>query len=355
MVVKNCKVSLGMSANTEIRYAFDSRSENNHMLLLGISGSGKSTQLECMESDVINFGKKIIEFDFSDSSFAKASLAKQSRTINIRNDSSISPLIKRCNVYGQLEDTVDFSKRITDLLSGALRFKALQQSLLYDAIKQASTGCNQITFSDILDWLSLSDSTSAISIRMKLQYFADIKIFEGREANGWQKLFQHPKPIQILSLSGFRSDERKVIAELLLDDLRSYLVEYGPGQNDFILVLDECQNLRLTSGMPTSFFLSQGRKYGCGVWLATQSPQYFKRDELAQLYQPALILNFQPNAEERSKICRKLAKDEKERKRLLEMFEQLGRGQFVASGRFLKKSGILSNRTHLLIDNLHTL
>ena len=151
------------------------------------------------------------------------------------------------------------------MLSGALRFKALQQSLLYDAIKQASTGCNQITVSDILDWLSLSDSTSAISIRMKLQYFADIKIFEGREANGCQKLFQHPKPIQILSLSGFRSDERKVIAELLLDDLRSYLVEYGPGQNDFILVLDECQNLRLTSGMPTSFFLSQGRKYGCEI------------------------------------------------------------------------------------------
>lgn len=352
MVVKNCEVHLGKSANTEIRYAFDSRSENNHMLLLGISGSGKSTQVEYMEADIIKCGKKVIEFDFSDSSFAKNSLAAQSRIVNVRDDSSISPLVKRCNAYGLTEKAVDFSKRITDVISGALNFKPRQQAVLYGTIKEVAEQYDQLSFKDILAWLALNNDSSAESICTKLQYLADINIFGNYKTGGWRELFQHQKPIQILSLSGFPPMERKIIAELLLEDLHNYLVECGPGQNDLILILDECQNLRLTSNMPTAFFLSQGRKYGCGVWLATQSPDYFKRDELVQLYQPALVLNFQPNVDERSKICRKLAKTEKERLKLLSMFEQLERGQFVASGRFLTTRGALSKYAHLLISNV---
>lgn len=349
---EECEVFLGNSIDVRVRYAFDSRSGNNHALILGISGSGKSTQLESMESDVINHGKKVIELDFSDSSCSKTFLAAQTHSIDVRSNSVVSPLAKRSNVYGQPEDSIDFSKRVTDLLSGALCFKSRQRSLLYEAVKMAAEGCDHITFLDILEWLSLSD-TSAASVSTKLQYLADVNIFGNHTTGGWQKLFQHPKPIQVLSLSGFPPAERKVVAELLLDDLHNFLTECGPGRNDFILVLDECQNLRLTSDMPTAFLLSQGRKYGCGVWLATQSPDYFKRDELAQLYQPALVLNFQPNVVERQKICRRLAKNEKEKAALLDMFEQLGRGQFVASGHFIKTSGALSEYGHLLVDNVY--
>ena len=95
--------------------------------------------------------------------------------------------------------------------------------------------------------------------------------------------------------------------------------------------------------MPTSFFLSQGRKYGCGVWLATQSPGCFNRSELALLYQSALILNFRPSMDERLKICKKLAFNEKECHRLLSISETLCKGEYLASGRFVRKDGTLSN------------
>lgn len=349
---KKCEICLGNSEAIEVIYPFDSRSENNHALLVGISGCGKSTQLEKMESDAVKNGKKIIELDFSDSSCAKRSLAEQVHIINIRENSDLSPLCKRADAYGKLEEPVDFSKRVTDVLTGTLNFKPRQQAVLYGTIKEVAEQSDQLSFKAILAWLALNNDSSAESICTKLQYLADTNVFGNYKTGGWRELFQHQKPIQILSLSGFPPMERKIIAELLLEDLHNYLVECGPGQNDFVLILDECQNLRLTSNMPTAFFLSQGRKYGCGVWLATQSPDYFKRDELVQLYQPALVLNFQPNADERSKICRKLAKTEKERLKLLSMFEQLERGQFVASGRFLTTRGNLSKYTHLLISNV---
>ena len=150
-----CEALLGNSTGIEVRYAFDSRSENNHMVLLGISGCGKSTQLEHMEAEVILQGKKVIELDFSDSSCSKTSLKAQSHSIDVRSNSIVSPLAKRSNVYGQPEDSIDFSKRVTDLLSGALCFKSRQRSLLYEAVKMAAEGCDHITFLDILEWLSL--------------------------------------------------------------------------------------------------------------------------------------------------------------------------------------------------------
>lgn len=343
------KMLLGYSNALPIYVAMDERANNRSITILGCSGSGKSTTIYRMERQVANRNHKIIEIDFSDSSIAKNHLVEKSRLIDIKQNSIVSPLIRHNNVYGVAESSFDYAKRLSRLLTGIFRFGVNQENFLYDIIQEIATKNKNITLFDIYNALDISIPCCSV-IRLRLKYLVDEKVFVNYETSGWTSLFEHDRPLQILNLSGFPVEERKVIAELLLDDLKSYLIESGVGKQNFILVLDECQNLRLTLNMPTAFFLSQGRKYGCGVWLATQSPEYFQKSELAQLYQSALVLNFQPNIEEAMKICRKLEDNEKERQRLFTMFKALKRGQCVASGQFLKKDGTLSNRGHLLVN-----
>lgn len=343
------EVLLGYSDNIPIYVAMDDRVDNRSVIILGRSGSGKSTAMYEMEKQLINTNYKIIEIDFSDSSIAKNLLVKESRIIDIKQNCIVSPLVRHYDVYGIEESSADYAKRLSDLFAGIFLFGDKQKTLLYNAIFKIVARKNDITFFDIYSSLEQDDSSS-IGIRLKLRYLVDEKVFINGEKSGWTGLFEHNKSLQILTLSGFPAEERKVIAELLLDDLRNHLIESGTGKQNFVLVLDECQNLRLTLNMPTSFFLSQGRKYGCGVWLATQSPEYFQKSELAQLYQSALVLNFQPNVEECRKISRKLTETEKERQKLFAMFKNLKRGQCVASGHFLKKDGTLSDYGHLLVN-----
>lgn len=349
-MIAKCEALLGKTENLEVRYAFDERSENCHMTMFGISGCGKSTELERLEKQVVEQGKRVVELDFSDSSYAKTSLVAKSRIIDVKESGMISLLARRYNVYGQPEGSVDFAKRIADIFSGVFRLTSKQKGILYKAVGQAVEEHDNISFSDIFKCLQVDDA-SAESIRIKLQYLADIDLYRGDSKSGWHKLFEHEKAIQVLDLSGFPVEERKVIAELLLDDLRNYLTECGPGQNDFILVLDECQNLRLAQNMPTAFFMAQGRKYGCGVWLATQSSSYFKKNELVLLYQSSLILNFLPNSDEQVKISKKMAKNEKECRQILTKLQQLQRGEFIASGRFIKTDGGISDYGHIKVSN----
>lgn len=348
----NLKLGITLGGR-ELYYPLDGRSDNRSILFMGRSGCGKSTAISLFEKQLTTYGKKVIEVDFSDSTVVN-DLGDCSRVIDIKNASDFSPLARHYNVYGFPESDVDFAQRIANLITPtSSRSEMKQQSILYRAIKDIASRKDIITFSDICRRLR-EEKQPPEAVLIKLGYFEDAKVFSTSMDTGsdWMKIFMHPKPIQVLSLSGFPRLYRKIIAELLLSDLENFLVRSGPGKFDFVLVLDECQNLHLSLGMPTAFFLSQGRKYGCGTWLATQSPGYFKREELAQLYQPALTLNFETNDDERSKICRKLETNDNKRGKLFAMFQKIQRGQFIASGHFIKMDGTLSDYGHLIVSNV---
>lgn len=196
------------------------------------------------------------------------------------------------------------------------------------------------------------EEQTAHNLKSKLDYLADKCVFEDGQS-GWKEIFNNAKPIQVLSLSGFSVGERKIVTEMLLEDLKNYMTECGIGNNDFFLVLDECQELSFNKDMPVSFFMSEGRKYGCGVWLATQSPGFFKYDELASILQAGLVINFRPNENERKNIIKKITSSDKEYNRLLDLSQELGCGQFIATGAFIRKDGSLSQRASLIVDSFN--
>lgn len=340
-------LNLGYSEGRKVPYMFSNNRGNKHLIAFGMSGYGKSTFLSMLEKQLIPYDVKILEIDYSDSSKNKQMLNADSHIININR--LCSPFSKRHNVYGIEEKNIDYAYRISDVISGALRLTSKQKVILSSATKRAAEQYEQISFKNICLELDNMKNPSALFLKLKLDYLADKDVFQDGN-NSWKDIFEHKKPIQVLSLSDFPIRERKIIAEILLEDLKNYVIERGIGNNNFFLILDECQELSFNNDMPTTFFMRQGRKYGCGVWLATQSPSFFKRDELALVKQAGLILNFLPNENERKSIVKTITTNDKEYKKFLEKIQELDCGQFIATGAFVRKDGSLSPRSNLVID-----
>lgn len=345
-------VTLGHSGGIDVPYIFSEHGGNKHLAVFGLSGYGKSTLLTILAQQLISCGAKIIDIDYSDSSTEKRTITEYSRKIDISTNAPCSPFMRRYNVYGVSESVPDYAKRLSDIMSGALKLGSKQENTLYSIIRNAAMQDKPISFKTICLALNNIKGQSAYSLKIKMNYLADKNVFEN-ECDSWDEIFQNKKAVQILSLSGFPAKERTFIAEMLLDDLKNYITERGTGNNDFFLILDECQKLSFRQDMPISFFMREGRKYGCGVWLATQSPNFFKRDELASVLQAGLVINFRPNENERKTIIKKLSTNDKEYKKLLELSQGLGCGQFIATGSFIKKNGNLSPRINLVIDGFN--
>lgn len=343
-------LDLGYSEGRNVPYMFSNNRGNKHLVIFGMSGYGKTTFFSMLEKQLLAYDIKILEIDYSDSSIKKTILSEYSRIINISTSTICSPLSRRSNVYGIIEKNVDYAHRISNIVSGALKLSLNQKDVLYAVVKKISEQYNQISFQNICLELDKMKDKSAFSLKLKLNYLADKDVFGNSGNTSWKDIFKHKKPIQVLSLSDFPVEERVIIAEMLLDDLKSYLVECGTGNNDFFLILDECQKLNFNKNMPTTFFMNEGRKYGCGVWLAAPKPKRFKHDELASITQTGLVINFLPDEEDQKSIVKTITTNEKEYKKLLEKIQELDCGQFIATGAFVRKDGSLSSRTSLVID-----
>lgn len=85
------------------------------------------------------------------------------------------------------------------------------------------------------------------------------------------------------------------MAELLLLDLWAHMQVSGTAEHPFIVSVDEFQKLRFSADAPASLLLTEGRKYGCGFWLATQFlRERFDIETRACLEQASAHLIFSP-------------------------------------------------------------
>ena len=149
--------------------------------------------------------------------------------------------------------------------------------------------------------------------------------------------------VTVLELEGFASSSQKIASEIILWDLLFYTRRNGKEQRPFIIVLDECQHLSFKESSPTRQILTEGRKFGMGAWLATQSLARFSVEEKAYFDQAACKIYFKLSTIEIKSLSVQLRQPEW-RKRL----EELKVRQCVVSGYFptcgkLKYGNVLVN------------
>lgn len=114
---------------------------------------------------------------------------------------------------------------------------------------------------------------------------------EGNIFRKGKKCFLEGK-VNVISLKGLNPKTQKRVAEIILSVLWRKVRVAGTSSNRFILIIDEFQNMDFHKD--TAFFqmLTEARKYGISLILATQTLTIFNKKELAIINQAAVKLFF---------------------------------------------------------------
>lgn len=123
----------------------------------------------------------------------------------------------------------------------------------------------------------------------------DTTPFGVEDPESWEKLFSDTNSrCHIIQLAGFMKEFARLITEFALIDLYRYYRAQGDKDNPKVVVLDEIQNLDHRLESPLGQILTEGRKFGLSLVLATQTLSNLGRDERDRLFQASHKLFFKP-------------------------------------------------------------
>lgn len=270
---------------------------NGHLLILGLSGTGK-TYFLCrkMEEDVNN-GKRIIVWDYS-ASYSDSELEKNqfggTGEIKIFNPckSELKWIYRGSDLQSALINAIVNSLKITSYY---------QKKLLKEALAEVEmcSDCGDFTFSKLmlaLEHLEYkkedADSTKNIGhLLTRISPYSNVsgvRIIKEDERN----IPPEVKPVTIIQLSDYPELQRKFLTEFL-SELFWQEVREGKKRADIVLY-DEFQNLSLKQGSALSVMLREGRKFDLAVYLSSQFLGNYDKEAVDTLMQAGSLLFFRP-------------------------------------------------------------
>lgn len=284
---------------------------NRHLLIFGASGTGKTYTIQAIIAELSMNGINSLIVDYS-SGFTRKQLEPMiveklfpTQHIVRKEPLPINPFRQQCDYIDDipLPDTpANIAQRVTGVFSEVFTLGEQQKAILYDAIK---TGVEEDSGSFNLRKLmvkieNIKDeggvlAVSATTVLNKLKPFVEMDPFGDETPESWERIFLDSESrCHILQLAGFMKDAGQLITEFSLIDLYWYYKTRGMKDQPRVIVLDEIQNLDHRLESPLGQFLTEGRKFGVSLVLATQTLSNFNRDERSRLFQASQKLFFKP-------------------------------------------------------------
>ncbi len=119
--------------------------------------------------------------------------------------------------------------------------------------------------------------------------------FGKEDRESWERLFtDNESRCHIIQLTGFTKDSARLITESALFDFYWFYRSIGSKDYPKVLVLDEIQDLDHRPDSPLAQLLTQGRKFGVSLVLATQTMSNFDKEKRDRLFQASHKLFFKP-------------------------------------------------------------
>jgi DNA phosphorothioation-dependent restriction protein DptH len=285
---------------------------NRHMIIFGTSGMGKTYAIQCLLWELGKAGNNSLIVDYTNGFFDNQLEPEIKTLLNpfqhiIQEDPlNINPFRRQIqNIAGKtiLENTTSTSQRVSGVFSEVYNFGDQQKSALYQGIKLwlEFNKNKSMSLTDLIPQLRELQSqkgaigSSASSVISKIQPFIDQNPFGAEDKESWDKIYNDIKNnCHIVQLAGFLKTSARLITEFVLIDLYWYYRWKGSQDNPKVLVLDEVQNLDHREESPLAQLLTEGRKFGFSLILATQIMSNLDKDEKDRLFNAAHKLFFKP-------------------------------------------------------------
>lgn len=326
-----------LTDGTKVRISPDS--PNKSIVISGISGTGKSVRICDLENQITASGSTVIALDLDGS---HPILSGEENIISAREDGIALKFLNVEILKKTANEMSMYISEVADLLLSATKAGDRQRGILRNAISWALKNSSKFKgdFEAIEAGLEEIGTEKALGVRDKIWPLLKCNVF--RES---KKEIQKRK-LNIISLEGLDPDLKVVISEILLKNLwKEALITK---ENNITIVVDEFQHLLLDKKAMLVQLLTEGRKYGLDVILATQSLARFSKDTLVALNQAAVRLYFRPALNETKALALQI--DSVNTERTILMLKQLKIGESVAVGN-LEFSGRHMNRPIVVKTN----
>ncbi|MEZ8394577.1 DNA phosphorothioation-dependent restriction protein DptH [Vibrio cyclitrophicus] len=192
---------------------------------------------------------------------------------------------------------------------------------------------------NMLDDLN-EEETAGPALASKLAPLVKSNLFSSESDKSWKEVFENEvHNSTIMQLASLNHDISMLCTEFLLWDLYSYACSYGSKDKPIPIVLDEVQNLDHRLESPLGKMLTEGRKFGVSLILATQTLSMLRKDEQDRLFQASHKLFFAP-AKTETKTYAKILELSMPGTKQAEWEKQLGelsKGQCLSVGYHLDK------------------
>jgi len=304
-------------------------SDNQSVLIVGRSGSGKTYALKKIENGIAHSEGAVLVLNyhgthadlFGDDGIYWIDASKEGIPLSL-----LSPM---SHPDGSWENKAAVMASLVDVFCNVSRLEVRQKKALREAAERAGKRGDA---KDNEVWAIGEELFKANCKEADTVYEKFYEVFTQGKVSLGKPLFEKGK-ITVVDLDKFTEQAQGVLAEMVLSFLWRYFHIWGQyAKMVLYIVADEFQALPLRRKTIFSKVLREGRKYNIALLLATQTLSDLKMEDKAMLQQAATQMYFRPAAVEVKDITKALNPDPKvDAKKLL---LSLQKGECVATGRF---------------------
>lgn len=322
------QIKIGAEVRTGCDVTVPENVINQHLIITGMSGSGKTWRLFQLEKSIAKQCGRVLVLDYGGTHRDIPVSEEILQRISVRNTGVPISLLERMGASNEKEcDLKDRIGAVMSILEGLGRIgvrqkAALRKAVIY-ALESCSAGENELQA--IGSGLKCQKTVEASAVYEKFWSLWE----NGDFHKGKEKLCDGC--INILDYTGFDALTQRILVEMTLSVIwRSFQNSFTDFQ-PLYLVCDEAQNLNLKEGSTLSEILREGRKYGLNLILSTQS-MTTEMESGTVLQQAATHIFFRPASKEIKKISKYAYGDYANKG--MQIFKNLKRGECVATGIF---------------------
>ena len=353
--IEDCRILIGQAIDNQksVYWEYGNKDlANRHLIVFGRSGQGKTYCIQGLLMEMAKADCNSLVIDYTNGFLPNHLESEFNEFVNpqshflAQKPLGISPFRKQKQDFGGVileEQDHIVAARIAAVFNQVYSSIGEQQlatliNVLEDGVRRHGS---QYDFDCMLDDLREEGRTGE-ALANKLSPMVKSKLFNNNNSQNWQTIFNDDTSrTNIIQLASLSRDIMQLATEFTLWDLYSYACSYGNKSKPLPIVLDEVQNLDHRLESPLGKMLTEGRKYGISLILATQTLSMLSKDEQDRLFQASHKLFFAPAETEIQSYAKLLeqAVPGSSKKAWLDELAKLKKGECISVGLHMNESG----------------